>query len=348
MAQIYEDYWKVTMAYTDINKKEFIGTLRIIRDFIDRNNEPFSKHLYKRLQEDIQRQTGIQKLSVRKAINQFIKLGFVKPHLVQYISQTNEFLNATTDRRRMAVFSQVIYNYSNFNSSTTKSSTVTKHINFLVKTLEYMGCLGSDDIAALMTIDITNRECIKERKELDLIRANMKSMKFLDRKYNQLSHLCSILSKMEGLVFKKGALYFQEDAERLFPEDHKRIGRDPYLHRVFKEELKHESEEALKQVGCMVENIFYPVLIASHIKPFKVAEPDEQYDRFNGLLLTRSMDALFDRGDISFEDDGGIIITDGLPQATRSYLSGMRINKLFLAPKRLDYLEHHRNHVYKA
>lgn len=336
------------MAYTNINGDRFRDVLRIIRDFIDHNGGQSSDGLYERLQRDVRARTGIQEPSVRKAINQFVKLGFVDPGLTRYVPQTNEFLDATTNRRRKAVFSHVVYNYANFNSSTTRPSTRMEHINFLLKTLERVGRLEPEDIAALMTVDITDMEYIETRGELDAIKADMKNMDFLVRKYNQLSHFRSILRNLEGLVFQNGALYFEEDAERLFPEDHERNGRDPYLHRVFKEELKHESWEALRQVGCMVENIVYPVLIASHIKPFRVAGPGEQYDPFNGLLLTRSMDALFDRGDISFEDDGGIMITDSLPQATRRYLSDMQINKLFLAPRRLDYLEHHRDHVYRA
>jgi len=39
MAQLYEDYWKITLEYSDINSDRFIGTLRIIVDFVNKNKK---------------------------------------------------------------------------------------------------------------------------------------------------------------------------------------------------------------------------------------------------------------------------------------------------------------------
>ncbi|MEX0759034.1 MAG: HNH endonuclease signature motif containing protein [Tistlia sp.] len=57
---------------------------------------------------------------------------------------------------------------------------------------------------------------------------------------------------------------------------------------------------------CRVTGITNPsLLIASHIKPWRVCESaHERLDGFNGFLLTPDVDLLFDRGFISFEDDG--------------------------------------------
>ena len=41
---------------------------------------------------------------------------------------------------------------------------------------------------------------------------------------------------------------------------------------------------------------------------------DEAYDSSNGLLLTKSMDALFGRGYISFENDDKIILLQNVPR----------------------------------
>lgn len=52
------------------------------------------------------------------------------------------------------------------------------------------------------------------------------------------------------------------------------------------------------------------ILIASHIKPWKISVNAERVDHFNSLLLVPSLDKLFDRGYIGFESSGKIIISD--------------------------------------
>jgi 5-methylcytosine-specific restriction enzyme A len=52
------------------------------------------------------------------------------------------------------------------------------------------------------------------------------------------------------------------------------------------------------------------ILIASHIIPWSDATDNERLDVDNGLLLSPTYDALFDRNLISFEDNGGIILSD--------------------------------------
>lgn len=48
-------------------------------------------------------------------------------------------------------------------------------------------------------------------------------------------------------------------------------------------------------------------LIASHIKPWASSTNAERLDKFNGLYLSASIDALFDSGLVSFGDDGEMI-----------------------------------------
>jgi hypothetical protein len=60
--------------------------------------------------------------------------------------------------------------------------------------------------------------------------------------------------------------------------------------------------------GCLVNE----VLRASHIKPWKAASDQERVDPNNGLLLTATLDALFDRGLVSFENNGNMIVSSRL------------------------------------
>lgn len=63
-------------------------------------------------------------------------------------------------------------------------------------------------------------------------------------------------------------------------------------------------------------------LRASHCKPWRDATNDERLDGENGLLLTPTIDHLFDRGFIGFEDDGTLIVS---PVAHRGSLLRMGI-----------------------
>lgn len=64
-------------------------------------------------------------------------------------------------------------------------------------------------------------------------------------------------------------------------------------------------------------------LIASHSKPWRDSRDDERLDGENGLLLTPSIDHLFDRGFISFENGGELLIS---PVAHRPSLQRMGVN----------------------
>ena len=63
-------------------------------------------------------------------------------------------------------------------------------------------------------------------------------------------------------------------------------------------------------------------LRTSHCKPWRDATNEERPDGENGLLLTPSIDHLFDRGFIAFEDDGQVFVS---PVAHRESLDRMGI-----------------------
>ena len=75
---------------------------------------------------------------------------------------------------------------------------------------------------------------------------------------------------------------------------------------------------------CRVTKVDNPThLIASHCKPWRDSTNEERLNGENGLLLTPSIDHLFDRGFISFEDTGRLIIS---PVAHRPSLRRMGID----------------------
>jgi hypothetical protein len=74
---------------------------------------------------------------------------------------------------------------------------------------------------------------------------------------------------------------------------------------------------------CRVTGVDRPEhLRASHCKPWRDATHDERLDGENGLLLTPSIDHLFDRGFITFRPDGRLLLS---PVAHRPSLHRMGV-----------------------
>jgi len=62
---------------------------------------------------------------------------------------------------------------------------------------------------------------------------------------------------------------------------------------------------------CRITGVNNPEhLIASHIKPWRSSDNNERLDPENGFMLTPSIDHLFDKGFIGFENDGSILLAD--------------------------------------
>jgi hypothetical protein len=89
-------------------------------------------------------------------------------------------------------------------------------------------------------------------------------------------------------------------------------------------------------------------LVASHCKPWRDSTNEERLNGENGLLLTPSIDHLFDRGFIGFEDSGALIIS---PVAHRPSLQRMGIdteravNVGGFTEGQRGFLDFHRNSV---
>ncbi|HXF08431.1 MAG TPA: HNH endonuclease [Candidatus Acidoferrales bacterium] len=90
------------------------------------------------------------------------------------------------------------------------------------------------------------------------------------------------------------------------------------------------------------------MLIASHIKPWRICTEVERVDPYNGLLLTPNLDRAFDNGYISFADDGRVLIQAGREESLRDFgiHADLRLRKLDDRHRR--YLaEHRRLHRYE-
>lgn len=113
-----------------------------------------------------------------------------------------------------------------------------------------------------------------------------------------------------------------------------RVGQGAYRKRII-----HRWE-----YQCAVTGFDKPeVLIASHIVPWADADDNERLDIHNGILLSPTYDALFDRHLITFENSGKIILSDSIElQAFEKIgVSGTEKIRNF-SESNLGYLERHR------
>jgi len=128
------------------------------------------------------------------------------------------------------------------------------------------------------------------------------------------------------------------EAERLVTQ---RIGQD-----IFREALVDYWAGACAVTGIALT----PVLRASHMKPWsQCADDAERLNVFNGILLVANLDALFDRGLISFEDSGEISISPRVNAACRDLLqlsSTLRLR--LIAPQHLPFLAWHREYLFEG
>lgn len=348
--QVYEDYWSITFAYTNIYGEKFHTSLKLILDFIDQNNitlDNYNDDLYNQLQQRLNSVYEMNEISIRKIINQYVKLGFVNYKLAGYHPDARKFLISSSNEEKQIIFSKIVYQSSNFKRDVTEYNDDQKPMNFLLKTLAYSGPLTEDDRIALMLTDLsrTTRDFLT-RNELEEKKRYAEIIDFKERKYNQIDHFTNLLGKLSDVFLDNNkTLYLTEDD---MPDDIEELEkRDPYLHRLYKSTLKEESVQLFDKEICYLEKLDYPSLVASHIKPFKKSNPSEQYDKNNGLLLSRGMDALFDKGYISFNDDGTIILSDRLSKDVKEHLKNYSLDSIILNEQRLEYLHYNREFVFK-
>lgn len=90
-------------------------------------------------------------------------------------------------------------------------------------------------------------------------------------------------------------------------------------------------------------------LIASHIKPWREASDEERLSGANGLMLTPSIDHLFDRGFITFADDGEVHVSPIADTASVERM-GVALDRPIITGRfnfdQRHFLDYHRNQIF--
>lgn len=101
---------------------------------------------------------------------------------------------------------------------------------------------------------------------------------------------------------------------------------------------------------CALTGLDVPELLrASHAKPWKDCDDRERLDVYNGLLLAVHLDALFDRGLLTFAEDGAAVVSSRLSEEARELLLGSAVanGKLRLVAGHRPYMDYHRRRVFR-
>lgn len=108
------------------------------------------------------------------------------------------------------------------------------------------------------------------------------------------------------------------------------------------------------QQRCCLTGISEPrLLVASHIKPWAVADSSERTAASNGLLLNALHDRAFDRGLITLNKNLEVVVSSKLPidEANREWiarLAGQKARLPLAMPPAKEFLEYHNDVIFVA
>ena len=361
--EYYEEYWKMTAAWTDIFGIKFNNSLRVTIDFIDQNIEEIKliddeektfkgSNLYSELQDKIVKIMGWSgkdpQANARKGINQFVKLGFINPFLKGYNPLAKKYISTTDKEKKKIIFSKLFYEESDFSASITKQKSKSEQIKFLLRTLNNNRELSKEDIIALMATDVkTVKKGYLNKTDLKNQYAFCKEINFEDRKYNQISHLSNLLKKFVQVTYSKKTekFYFSDDPN--IEKYTKKNKIDQVRLRIHRQELENESISLYGEKICYLLKKNYKGLVDSHIKPkdvcLKEGNDDEAYDVNNAIWLAPHVDMYFNYFDISFDDDGKVLVGNSIPSDVSCEFEYEKLDKQIMNASRKRYMEYHRN-----
>jgi putative restriction endonuclease len=89
-------------------------------------------------------------------------------------------------------------------------------------------------------------------------------------------------------------------------------------------------------------------LLASHIKPWKNSTNEERLDGHNGFLLSPHVDRLFDKGYVTFNEDGKILTSSNEVLNVLQYWGlGSKKTVGHFTERQQEYLHYHRANIFK-
>lgn len=183
---------------------------------------------------------------------------------------------------------------------------------------------------------------------------------------NQGCYLASVSAELAQVLFTLAgqdtetqvAVGFDEKTEKQEVIVLQQLEQDTSLNQTEKEQLvksrrgqgKYRSNLEKFESRCRVTGLADKrFLVASHSKPWCDSSNFEKLDGNNGFLLSPHIDRLFDRGWISFSDDGELLVAEPpVVEVLKSWAISYPINVGSFTGNQKIYLTHHRENVFKS
>jgi hypothetical protein len=149
--------------------------------------------------------------------------------------------------------------------------------------------------------------------------------------------------EMDGKLAQKAIEEHIWQRADIGPRDRRQLISARVGQRIFRDRLER-IETACRVTGIMDRRY----LQATHIRPWKDADDREKLDGANGLLLSPHICHLFDRGHISFADNGTLLVSRHLnPYVRKAWGLEQPAAARPFAPEQRVHLDYHRQQIFE-
>lgn len=132
------------------------------------------------------------------------------------------------------------------------------------------------------------------------------------------------------------------DSLTLEGEDREIVIKQRVNQGVFRDRLLERYDQC-----CLCNIVNRDLLVASHIKPWSECAPAEKLDVDNGFLMCPNHDKIFDKGYISFDDNGLIMISSEVSREEQTILNISKMTRIELSEGNRRYLKYHREKIFR-
>jgi predicted restriction endonuclease len=169
---------------------------------------------------------------------------------------------------------------------------------------------------------------------------------YQDRNKRGHSMYNSALNKYADYLAEWGESRVEEDIDAIIAQPHVSTTEKSHLLKMRIGQGAFRQKLIAYWQGCAVTGYRdQALLVASHIKPWRVSSHTERLNPFNGLLLLPNLDRAFDTGLITFEETGSIKLSPTLEAPEILGISAdMNVN---LAAQHQPFMHYHRTAVFQ-
>lgn len=234
-------------------------------------------------------------------------------------------------------FKSYLIDKAKFESSQTYSDYLSrlKYVSQFVRLDKTFGIQQFNEVIEYLNESIDERSCYKSKKGINDLKSGLNV--FLE--YAQSDYAKSIedtILSQENEIKSDTSLSITEK-EALIKS---RVGQG-----VFRKKLiDFWGGCSVTQCGAV------PLLMASHIKPWKRSDNSQRLDLYNGLLLTPNLDKLFDGGYITFNPKNGKIVCSDVISANDMNILGVKdtLRLTRIDEHHVEYLNYHKQYCFKG